>query len=176
MVYENSRTLINALTNPSVYDYHPPRVEVVETHISWVILTGKYAYKIKKPVDLGFLDYTSLEKRRFFCDEELRLNRRHAPGVYLGVVPVTGSYSSPIIGGEGRPIEYAVKMVEFPQEALLDRVMKRGELGKGHIDSLARQIAAFHNSVNTAGADSQFGSPEMVRRPVEQNFEKMAGG
>ena len=143
--------LIAALQNPALYDHPVERFEVVETHISWVLLTGPYAYKIKKPVDLGFLDFSTLEKRRFFCGEELRLNRRLAPDLYLDVVAITGSAESPRLGGAGPAIEYAVKMKQFPREGELDRVLARGELGAGHIDALAREIAAFHGRVAVAG-------------------------
>ncbi len=163
--------LIAALQNPALYDHPVERFEVVETHISWVLLTGPYAYKIKKPVDLGFLDFSTLEKRRFFCGEELRLNRRLAPDLYLDVVAITGSAESPRLGGEGPAIEYAVKMRQFPHEAQLDRVLARGELGTGHIDALAREIAAFHGRVAVAGENTPFGTPERIAQPVHDNFK-----
>ncbi len=163
--------LIAALQNPALYDHPVERFEVVETHISWVLLTGPYAYKIKKPVDLGFLDFSTLEKRRFFCGEELRLNRRLAPDLYLDVVAITGSAGSPRLGGAGPAIEYAVKMKQFPREGELDRVLARGELGTAHIDALAREIAAFHGRVAVAGEDAPFGSPERIAQPIRDNFK-----
>ncbi len=162
--------LIQALHRPACYD-HPVRdVRLVETHISWVLLTGSYAYKIKKPVNLGFLDFSSLEKRRFYCEEELRLNRRLAPLLYLEVIPITGSPESPVLGGHGEPIEYAVKMVQFPEETRLDRLLARGELGPPHIDLLARELAEFHGRIAVAGNDKPFGDPDHVLEPVRQNF------
>jgi len=163
--------LIAALQNPALYDHPVERFEVVETHISWVLLTGSFAYKIKKPVDLGFLDFSTLEKRRFFCGEELRLNRRLAPDLYLDVVAITGSAEAPRLGGEGPAIEYAVKMKQFPREGELDRVLARGELGTGHIDVLAREIAAFHGRVAVAGDDVPFGTPERIAQPIRDNFK-----
>jgi len=163
--------LIAALQNPALYDHPVERFEVVETHISWVLLTGPFAYKIKKPVDLGFLDFSTLEKRRFFCGEELRLNRRLAPDLYLDVVAITGSTEAPRLSGEGPAIEYAVKMKQFPREGELDRVLARGELGTGHIDALAREIAAFHGRVAVAGDDAPFGSPERIAQPIRDNFK-----
>ena len=162
--------LIQALQRPACYP-HPARdIQLVETHISWVLLTGPYAYKIKKPVNLGFLDFSTLEKRRFFCEEELRLNRRLAPALYLDVVPISGSPQSPGFSGHGETIEYAVKMVQFPESARLDRILARGELRAAHIDLLAQELAEFHGRIAIAGNDKPFGDPDHVREPVTQNF------
>ncbi|MDD5329311.1 MAG: AAA family ATPase [Sulfuricella sp.] len=148
-------------------------VEVVETHISWVLLAGDYAYKIKKAVNLGFLDFGTLEKRRFYCAEELRLNRRLAPDLYLEVVPIAGSAEQPVLGGAGPAIEYAVKMRRFPQSAMLDQVLRRGELTAATIDAIARKIAGFHASIAVAGSDSPFGTAERVHQPVAENFAQI---
>ncbi|HUT40505.1 MAG TPA: aminoglycoside phosphotransferase, partial [Gammaproteobacteria bacterium] len=123
-----SRTLIAALLQADVYDHPVQAIELIETHISWVILTGDYVYKIKKPVDLGFLDFSTLGKRRHCCTEEVRLNRRLAPDLYLGVVAITGTPERPQPGGTGTAIEYAVQMAQFPQQAQFDRMLARGEL------------------------------------------------
>ncbi len=162
--------LIRSLQNPALYDHPAQCFEVIETHISWVILTGPYAYKIKKPLDLGFLDFSTLEKRRYYCEEELRLNRRLAPQLYIGVIAITGSPAKPALDGVDPPFEYAVKMVQFPQEAQLDRVMARGGLRPVHIDSLAQLIAGFHQRIAIAGQDTPYGSPANVYQPVEENF------
>src|SRR5262245_15552984 len=111
--------LIRALQNPAAFGPNVGRVRLIETHISYVLLTGPYAYKIKKAVNLGFLDFTTLAARCHDCHEELRLNRRLAPAIYLDVVAVTGSIDSPQIAGAGPVLEYAVKMREFSQDALL---------------------------------------------------------
>ncbi|MHB8535002.1 MAG: bifunctional aminoglycoside phosphotransferase/ATP-binding protein [Sulfuricaulis sp.] len=165
--------LIWALHQPACYDHPVQDIRLVETHISWVLLTGTYAYKIKKPVKLGFLDFSTLEKRRFYCQEELRLNRRLAAALYLDVVPITGTTSGPILKGPGAAIEYAVKMVQFPDDARLDRMLARGELGALHIDALARELAGFHGRILVAGDDSPHGDPEQVHEPVTQNFEQI---
>ena len=136
--------MLDALGNPACYPHPVGRIDRLETHISWVILTGSYAYKIKKPVNLGFLDFTSLAARRHYCEEELRLNRRLAPDIYLETVAITGAPLRPVIGGSGPAIEYAVKMREFAQAALLDGALARGEVGVPTIDALARKLAAFH--------------------------------
>lgn len=162
--------LIAALHDPHRYDHPVERVALVETHISWVLLTGRYAYKIKKSVDLGFLDFSTLAKRHHFCVEELRLNQRLAPEIYLAVVPITGTPANPRVGGTGTPIEYAVQMREFPQEAQLDRVLARGALRSEHIEDLAARLAEFHRHTAVADPDSSFGTPEHVWQPVHENF------
>lgn len=168
--------LVAGLRSPAAYRHPADRVEVVETHISWVLLAGEFAYKLKKPVDLGFVDFSTLERRRRFCEEEVRVNRRHAPELYTGVVPIAGSPGDPVVDGAGEPIEYAVAMRRFPQEALLSRVLERGELSPGHIDGLAEAVAAFHGRIAIAPAESPFGSPEEVWRPAGENFGHVAAG
>src|SRR5438132_8609070 len=115
--------LIQALTDRSVYGHPTTAITVLQTHISWVVLTGPYAYKIKKPVNLGFVDFSTLAKRHFFCQEELRLNRRLAPRLYLEVVAIYGTLERPRWHAAGAPIEYAVKMVQFAQETLLSQLV-----------------------------------------------------
>lgn len=168
--------LVAALQSPGAYRHAVGEVEVVETHISWVVIAGEFAYKLKKPVDLGFVDFSTLERRRYFCEAEVRLNRRLAPELYLGVVPITGSPAEPVMNGAGEPIEFAVAMRRFPQDAMLSRVLERGELSAGQIDDLAEMIAAFHSRIAVAPTDSPFGSPERVSRPAEENFEHVASG
>ncbi len=165
--------LIQALLNPARYAHPVEHCELVETHISWVILTGRFAYKLKKPVNLGFLDFSSLARRRFFCAEELRLNRRLAPELYLSVVPITGTVEHPRLGCEGPAIEYAVKMRQFDQSAQLDRLLAHGELRPHHIDALAQTVSEFHQRIPRAGADSPFGSAEAVQQPVTENFAQI---
>jgi hypothetical protein len=159
--------------NPALYEHPVERFDVIETHISWVLLTGLYAYKIKKPVNLGFLDFSTLEKRRFYCGEELRLNRRLAPQLYLDVVPITGSLNSPTFYGTGPVVECAVKMKQFAQDAQLDRVLARGEIRLEQIDALAHELADFHSRAAIAGEDSPFGTPERVLIPIQENFKQL---
>ncbi len=150
-------------------------VEILETHISTVLLTGRHAYKLKKPVDLGFLDFTTLAARRHFCEQELRLNRRLAPSLYLSVVPITGTLDAPVMGGTGEAIDYAVQMREFPQDALLSRVLARGLLAPADIDALAGEVARFHARIDVAPAASPFGSPETIAGYARQNFKTCDG-
>ncbi len=165
--------LIQALHDPACYDHAVQDIRAVETHISWVVLTGPYAYKIKKPVNLGFLDFSTLDKRRFYCEEELRLNRRLAESLYLGVTSITGAPASPRLGGAGPAIEYAVKMVQFPEAARLDRMLAQGELRPEHIDLLAQELAEFHGRIAVAGNGMPYGDPEHVYEPVRENFEQI---
>jgi hypothetical protein len=165
-VSDNLPRLIESLRNPTCYPDAPHVVELVETHISWLFLTGRYVYKIKKPVDLGFVDFSDLAKRRFYCQEELRLNRRFTPELYLDLVSITGSPQSPRLDAGGPAIEYAVKMRQFPGDARLDRVLERGELTAAHCDSLAESIAQAHASAEVAVAASPHGRPDAVQKQL----------
>jgi aminoglycoside phosphotransferase family enzyme/predicted kinase len=136
--------LIEGLLSASAYPHEVGKVELVETHISWVLLTGKYAYKIKKPVDFGFLDFTTLENRRHYCTEEIRLNRSWAPNLYLEVVPITMVDGRPTISGQGAPIEYAVRMRQFAYDLRLDRQLAIGELTVEDALEMAAEIARQH--------------------------------
>lgn len=163
------------LADPVCYDHAVGKVQLIETHISWVLLTGKYAYKIKKPVNLGFLDFSTLALRHQACADEVRLNRRLAPEIYLGVVAITVSPYAPRVNGQGLTIEYAVKMLQFPPDATLDYLSERGELGALQIDRLAARLAQFHfGECQVAPADSPWGEPEAILQPVIDNFRILA--
>ncbi|PQZ89874.1 MULTISPECIES: bifunctional aminoglycoside phosphotransferase/ATP-binding protein [Pseudomonas] len=168
-----SQSLIAALQNPALYPHPVEAFQIIETHISWVILTGPYAYKLKKPMNFGFLDFTDLEKRGHFCNEELRLNQRLTHDLYLEVLPVTGTAEAPQLGGEGPAIEYALKMRQFPQSQLLSTLQANGELTSTHIDEMAQQIAHFHLSAPEVPQDHPAGTPDEVMAPVRQNFEQI---
>lgn len=170
---ESLHTLVKALCNPALYGPPVKTVELRETHISYVFLAGPCAYKIKKAVDLQFLDFSTLEKRRHYCLEEVRLNRRLAPDLYLDVVAIGGSPDAPELNGAGPAIEYAVRMRRFPEDRQLDRLLAQGMVLPAHFDTLAREIAAFHGHVAVAGADSPFGTPERVHAPALENFRQI---
>jgi len=161
---------ISSMLNPAVYDHPVENIELIETHISYVILTGEFAYKIKKSVDFGFLDFSTLKKRQKYCLNELALNRRMAPEIYLEVVTITGTSDQPVINGSGTAIEYAVKMLQFPQAAQLDNMLAAGKINTGHMDAIARMIAEFHQSINVADSLMDYGSSSAVYQPVEENF------
>lgn len=120
------------------------RAELIETHISWVLLAGDLAYKIKKPVHLPFVDYSTLDARRHFCEEEVRLNQRLAPSLYLGVTRITGTYRAPALDGPGAPLEYAVRMRRFPKGALFGEKLESQVLDSTEVDALAELLADFH--------------------------------
>lgn len=164
--------LIRALLNdPRCYDHAVSGLRLIETHISWVVLTGEIAYKIKKPVDMGFLDFSTLSLRQQACSDEVRLNRRLAADIYLGVVAISGNPDAPRINAAGLPFEYAVKMRQFHLEATLDHLDDRGELGELHIDLLAARLARFHRDESAvAEPGSPWGEPDGIAQPVAENF------
>ncbi len=164
--------LIESLTRPECYPHPVERVEVLETHISYVLLAGDFSYKIKKPVSLGFLDFSSLQARRFYCEEEVRLNRRTAPQLYLGVVAIGGDPLA--VGPCDAPVEYAVKMKRFAQAALLDRMARECRLLPGTIDALARAVARFHAHAPHAEACDEQESIERATRAALDNFRDIA--
>ncbi len=166
--------LIESLLQPRAYPHPADPIELLETHISWVLLAGKYAYKIKKPVRLEFLDYSTLEQRRELCAKELRLNRRLAPELYLDAPAVCGTDEVPMIDGNGEPIEFAVRMRRFPQEALLSRLIASDSLRPEQIDLLARKVAEFHASIAIAGPETPFGDPQSIRQQALDNLDALA--
>ncbi len=167
-------TLIASMSNPEAFD-HPVRyIRTIETHISWILLTGDYAYKIKKPVDFGFLDFSTLDKRHYFCDEELRLNRRFSPQIYLDVVPICGSETAPRINGQGKVIEYAVKMREFPQQCLLNEYAANGKLTPQIVDAIADKLSEIHAGAERAGPASEYGSSTEVAHWSDENLAHIA--
>ncbi len=170
MTLETPR-LIESLRTADPYDHDVGDVRMLQTHISWILLTGPFAYKIKKPVDLGFVDYTDLERREHFCREEIRLNQRLAPDLYRSVVPITGSPEAPRMDGDGEPFEYAVKMVQFDQEDLLSRKLERGELTADPLDELGRIAADFHDRIPVADPEDGYATPEAIRRETVANFD-----
>lgn len=164
------RTLIEALLNPAVYPHPVERVTLLETHISWVLLAGDYVYKIKKPLNLGFLDFSTLARRAYFCREEVRLNRRSAPALYLAVVPIGGSLQRPCLNGSGEPIEYAVCMRRFAAGDGFDRLLAEGRLRRRHVLELAEQLAQLHRDAEVAASDTEFGRPDRVLAPMRDNL------
>lgn len=152
--------LIESLLDPRRYPHPVDRVELLETHISWVLLAGEFAYKIKKPVQLPFLDYSTRDKRRACCEAELRLNRRYTRDLYLGLVDFDG--------------EPAVRMRRFDEAARLDHVCRRGELTPGHLSGLARTLSAFHQAAAVAPPASRFGTAHTVEAYVQANFDEIA--
>ena len=168
---EREKVLIDSLLHGRAYDHPVEDIRVLDTHISWVILTGPFAYKIKKPVELPFLDYSTLEKRKHYCELELELNRRWAPDIYLDVVPVCGSFHAPVVGGKGTPIEYAVQMKQFPQSAQLDAQLEAGLLVDTDMHDLAETVAATHATIPVYEALSGEAFFAAIRQAMLDNFE-----
>jgi len=165
--------LIEGLLSPAAYPHEVDQVELVETHISWVLLTGEYAYKVKKPVDFGFLDFTTLAKRRHYCEEEIRLNNLWAPDLYLQVVPITIVDGKPCIVGEGTPIEFSVRMRQFPYDMRLDRQLAIGELCGEDMLELAAEIARQH--INSRQVKPSERLLRVTRQQIHDNYEALAG-
>ncbi len=165
--------LVEALSHPEAYSHTTGTIEVVETHISWIFLTESLAYKIKKPVNLGFLDFSTLEKRQHYCNEELRLNRRLCPEIYLSVVPVVWNGETFLVDADGEIVEYAVLMVRFDRTMELDRMLAHKLLTEKHIDHLAILLASFHRSLPPAPPESGFGLPDNLIKPMLHNFTSM---
>lgn len=165
--------LITRLHDPEAYPHPVEHVECVETHISWVLLTGKYAYKVKKPVALGFLDFSTLPLRHSACLEELRLNRRFAPQLYVDVAPIAGPIDCATVCGAGEIVEYAVRMHQFEQSDQLDRLLDAGGLEEADIARAAERIARFHEGAPRVDPDSGYGSPASIKHPVEETLRTL---
>jgi aminoglycoside phosphotransferase family enzyme len=162
--------LVRALLRPDAYPETPQHVEMVQTQMSFVFLTDNHVYKIKKPVNLGYLDYTTLERRHFFCRQEVELNRRLCPEVYLGVVPINRKGNSIFIAGQGEIIEYAVKMCRLPREDMMDVLLTNNRVSSGMVANLARKLVEFHDKAETSAAIIVFGSLDTIIQNTGENF------
>jgi len=163
---------LKALSDPKTYGPNVKGVRLLDTHSSWVFLTGEFAYKIKKPVNFGFLDYTTLERRKFFCEEEIRLNRLWAPEIYLGVVAITKDRGEVRLDGEGEVIEYAVKMRELPQSSIMTELLRRGKVGFSTVAEIAKLVSDFHSRAETNSEIAKYGDLKTVKFNWDENFEQ----
>jgi aminoglycoside phosphotransferase family enzyme/predicted kinase len=174
---EHPLPLVRRLLSPAAYPHAVREVRLVETHISWVFLTGAFAYKVKKPVDLGFLDFSTQDQRERCCREEVRLNRRFAPELYLGVVPIVGPDAEALVGAEGeRPpdaVDWAVRMRQFDEASRLDRLLDAGGLEAEACHTLAVELARVHGRLETASADSSFGTPVAVAEAIDSTLAQL---
>ena len=164
--------LIQALLSPEAYPKPPSRVELVQTQISYVFLADDYVYKIKKPVELSFLDYSTLEKRLHYCRKEVDLNRRLCPDVYLGVVPITSDSGRLTIDGKGKAEEYAVKMRRLPQDAMMDALLKQNKVTPKMVADVAVLVADFHKKAAMSEEINKFGSIETITQIINENFDQ----
>jgi aminoglycoside phosphotransferase family enzyme len=165
-------SLQKALLNPEIYPDHPRAIKFIETHISLLFLTGNHVYKVKKPVDFGFLDFTSLEKRKFFCEQEVKLNRRLSPDIYLGVVRITKEGDRILLDGKGQIIEYAVKMIQIPEEFLMDKLLERKSVTPRMIEAVSEKLVKFYFAAETNDLIKSFAKPERVKQDTDENFEQ----
>lgn len=174
MVNTSLPPLIEQMRQPEFYPHGVQTVELMQTHASYVLLTGEFAYKLKKPVNYGFLNYSTLEQRHHYCQEELRLNQRGAAPLYLQVLPITQKGATYQLDGEGTVVEYVLKMRQFPQSALLSAMFERGELTEDWLRSLAEVIARYHQQAETSDYITSFGTVARIQAAFEENYEQTA--
>ena len=167
------KQVAEALRKPQAYNEKTGQIEVKQTHISYVFLTEKFVYKVKKAVNFGFLDFSTLEKRRKFCEKELVINQRLCGDMYLEVVPVNRSSSGEIrINGEGETVEYAVKMKKIPEEKIMTRLLEENKIDKNIIDKMAKIIVDFHENAALSRTDGEFEPLSMIETNWRENFEQ----
>jgi aminoglycoside phosphotransferase family enzyme len=164
--------LPQALMNPNAYPDPTTQVELIQTHISYVFLTQTFVYKIKKAVNFGFLDFSTLEKRRFFCEKELQLNRRLCPDIYLEVVPINNQNGALKISGSGETVEYALKMKRLPQDRIMTHLLEQNQVDLNLIGKIAKIIADFHAKAETNPAINEIGSFATVKTNWDENFDQ----
>jgi len=164
--------LVQALLKPEAYPHKPSKVELAQTQMSFIFLTGDLVYKVKKPVNLGYLDYTTLEKRQFFCEQEVELNQRLSPEIYLEVVPIVSSDGKIRVGGQGKVIDYAVKMRQLPADRMMDRLLPQDQVTADMVERVAQKLAEFHDKARTSPEISAFGNLEAIKVNTDENFSQ----
>ena len=168
-------SLLTDLLEPSSLPDSTQKVLVVQTHISIVFVAEAFVYKVKKPVNFGFLDFSTLEKRKYYCQQEVKLNRRLSKNLYVDVLPITFDGQRHHVGGEsGEIVEYAIKMRRIPEDWLMKAIYERGELNKGHLEGLAKVLADFHATADRSEEIETYGRPEKVRVNTDENFVQIA--
>ena len=166
--------ILESLHNPAAYPVQTRTVELIQTHVSWLFLTDTYVYKLKKPVNFGFLDFSTLDRRRFYCQEELRLNRRLCPDIYEQIVALRETDSGASFVGTGRVIDYAVMMKRLPAEGMLDKLIDSGKITVEEMQYIALELCEFHQSAPTSPYISKFGTLERIQFNWRENFEQTA--
>ncbi len=163
--------LVESMKKPDFYPDNPSVIELIQTHISFIFITDNYVYKVKKAVNFGFLDFTSLDKRKFYCAEELRLNRRLAPDIYLDVLEIGETKEGKLLFGTGhRVIDYAVRMRKIPQDRMLKKMLSEGKIQSPVFDAIAKKLSEFHSLADTGGEIDLIGSPETIKFNHDENF------
>jgi aminoglycoside phosphotransferase family enzyme len=164
--------LIKALLKPEAYPNPPQKVELSQTQISYIFFAGEYVYKVKKPVDMGFLDYTTLEKRLYFCRKEVELNRRLCADTYLDVVHIAEQEGRYTIEGKGVRVEYAVKMRRLPADAMMDALLAKNKVTPKMVEDTAKTVSDFHKKAATSEEISRTGGIEAVIKNTQENFDQ----
>lgn len=175
MTESNLPLFIQALLKPESYPHAASEVTLVQTHISYVLLAGDFVYKIKKPVDFGFLNFTTLEKRKHFCEQELILNRRLCPSLYLGVVAITKDGDGFALDGTGEAVEYGVKMARMPEERMMAKVIAQGGVTEKTLDAIVDILVPFYEKADGSEEIKGFGTAKSVSVNVLENFEQTEG-
>ncbi len=166
-------SMLKSLMNTEAYPVKATTVELVQTHVSWIFLTDTHAFKIKKPVNFGFLDFSTLEKRRFYCDEEVRLNRRLCPDIYLGVIELRQTGDKATFTGDGPVLDFAVMMKRLPADRMLDKLVEKGEATVDMMENIASVISSFHQKADSSQYISEFGSPDKIMFNWNENFDQI---
>jgi len=166
---QDQKQVVAALLSPEAYPQDTGEIDLIQTHISFVFLTKDYVYKVKKAINFGFLDFSTLDKRRMFCEKELQLNRRLCPEIYLDVVSINKSDTIKI-SGTGETVEYALKMKRLPQEKIMTYLLKQGKIYKKTVEEIARITAIFHSNAQTNPTISEFGSIRIIKTNWDENF------
>jgi aminoglycoside phosphotransferase family enzyme/predicted kinase len=164
---------LQLLLKPKFWGKYCKKVNLIQTHTSWVFLTGKYAYKIKKPVFFGFLDYTTLSSREHFCQEEFRINQKLAPDIYYEVIPIVRQGKKITLksrAGRYEVLDYAIKMRELPQETIMTNCLLANKVNYSNVGEIARIIANFHNESESKPSLNKYGSPEIIKYNWDENF------
>ncbi|KYK21811.1 hypothetical protein AYK24_08680 [Thermoplasmatales archaeon SG8-52-4] len=167
-------SIVKDLMIPSVYPENPKKIKLAQTHISSVFIGDSYVYKIKKPVNFGFLDFSTLEKRKYYCEKEVELNSRFSNDVYLGVYPITFDGKKHVINGEGDIVEYALKMRRLPDEDLMKFRFKKGKINSEDIKKISKAIADFHKISSKSKKIDKYGSINVVKYNTDENFQQTA--
>lgn len=171
---QDQKQVVEALLSPEAYPQDTGEIGLIQTHISFVFLTKEYVYKVKKAVNFGFLDFSTLDKRRMFCEKELKLNKRLCPEIYLDVVSINKSDTIKI-SGTGEAVEYALKMKRLPQERIMTQLLRQNEINKETIEEIAKIVASFHSNALTSSKICKFGSLEVIKTNWDENFAQTKG-
>lgn len=166
----DSSTLLRFMLNPDSYPIKPEKVQMLQTHISYLFTAGKYVYKVKKPVNFGFLNYSTLKKRRFYCEQEVKLNSRLSPEIYLGISQINSDKGVFSLDGKGEVKEYAVKMKNLPQDRMMNRMIANKMVNKAVIREIADKLVKFHRYAEVNNEICKYGDIKIIFKNINENF------